>query len=159
MAAEVVERLERNLMSLGVYVERHTVEREGDRRDGDQREPSEVASGEEPRDDPRDGEGPTLHVEYETAAAGLSRGDVGNVCTELVEAHGDGWEPVDCHFWVFGTDGGFLGSWEVRAGWFRALDRGDLSGTDFSTLVLSTRRPAEEPPAEMPAWGAASADP
>ena len=130
MAAEVVDRLERNLMSLGVYVERHALERGDD--------------------------GATLHVEYETAAAGLSRGDVGNVCTELVAAHDDGWEPVDCRFWVFETDGGFLGAWEVRAGWFRALDRGDLSETDFSTLVLSTREPGEEPPAEMPAWGSAA---
>lgn len=128
--AEVVDRLERNLMSLGVYVERHARQAE----DGSE----------------------TLHVEYETAAAGLTRGDVGNVCTELVDAHQAGWEPVDCHFWVFETDGGFLGEWEVRAGWFRALDRGDISQTDFSTLVLSTRQPAEESPAEMPAWGAAT---
>lgn len=148
MGAEVVDRLERNLMSLGVYVERHALE-DGE---GDRREPPGASSGAEPRDEPRD-EGPTLHVEYETAAAGLSRGDVGNVCTELVEAHGDGWEPVDCHFWVFDTDGGFLGEWTVRAGWFRALDRDDISQTDFSTLVLSTRRPAEEPPDETPAWG------
>ncbi|QLD89943.1 hypothetical protein HWV07_13250 [Natronomonas salina] len=126
--AEVVDRLERNLMSLGVYVERHA---------------RQAAGG-----------GETLHVEYETAAAGLTQGDVGNVCTELVDAHQAGWEPEDCHFWVFETDGGFLGEWEVRAGWFRALDRGDISQTDFSTLVLSTRQPAEEPPAEMPAWGA-----
>jgi hypothetical protein len=89
----------------------------------------------------------------------LTQGDVGNVCSELVDAHDDdGWEPMDCRFWVFETDGGFLGEWEVRAGWFRALDRGDLSATDFSTLVLSTRQPAEEPPAEMPAWGETAPD-
>jgi len=126
MAAEVAERLKRNLMSLGVYVERHALERD---------------------------DGETLHVEYETADAGLTQNDIGNVCSELVEAHGDDWAPTDCRFWAFDTEGGFLGEWEVRAGWFRALDRGDISKTDFSTLVLSTRRPADEPPAETPAWG------
>ena len=127
MAAEVLDRLERNLMSLGVYVERGAVDDDG-----------------------------TLHVEYETAAGGLSRGDVGNVCTELVDAHEAGWEPRDCRFWVFETGGGFLGEWEARAGWFRALARGDLSETDFSTLVLSTRRPGDDPPAAVPAWGGAT---
>jgi hypothetical protein len=121
-ALEVVERLERNLMSLGVYVERHARE-----------------SG-------------TIHVEYETAA-GLTNGDLGNVCSELRDAHDAGWEPRDCRFWVFDTDGGFVGRWEVRAGWLRALDRGNLSETDFSTLVLSTREPADEPPAAVPAFG------
>jgi hypothetical protein len=129
MAAEVVDRLERNLMSLGVYVERHALAAD---------------------------DGETLHVEYETAGGGLSQGDVGNVCTELVDAHGAGWEPLDCHFWVFETDGGFLGEWEARAGWFRALARGDISPTDFSTLVLSTRQPGEDPPAPAPAWGSTS---
>jgi hypothetical protein len=119
----VVERLERNLMSLGVYVERHA------------REPE------------------TLHVEYETAAAGLAKSDIGNVCSELRDAHEAGWEPSDCRFWVFDTDGGFHGHWIVRAGWLRALDRGDISETDFSTLVLSAREPAPEPPAEAPAFG------
>ena len=120
--AEVVERLDRRLMSLGVYVERHAVEE----RAGGQR----------------------LHVEYETAAGGLASSDIGNVCTELVEAHEDGWNPVDCHLWAFTTGGAgeLLGEWEVRAGWFHALDRGDISETDFSTLVLSTRRPADEEP-------------
>jgi hypothetical protein len=119
--AEVVDRLERRLMSLGVYVERHA------------------------RESTDDGE--TLHVEYETAAGGLVSGDIGNVCTELVDAHGDGWEPVDCHFWAFATGGAgqFLGDWEVRAGWLHALERGDISETDFSTLVLSTRRRDESP--------------
>lgn len=131
MQTEVLDRLERNLMSLGVYVERHARE---------------------------DDDGERLHVEYETAAAGLTQADVGNVCTELVDAHGEGWEPIDCRFWVFGTDGDFLGKWEVRAGWFRALERGDISETDFSTLVLSTRQPGEDPPAEMPAWGSASSN-
>lgn len=131
MQAEVIDRLERNLMSLGVYVERHARE---------------------------DDDGERLHVEYETAAAGLTQADVGNICTELVDAHREGWEPIDCRFWVFGTDGDFLGTWEVRAGWFRALERGDISETDFSTLVLSTRQPGEDPPAEMPAWGPASSN-
>ena len=122
----VVGRLERNLMSLGVYVERHA------------REPE------------------TLHVEYETAAPGLTTNDIGNVCSELRDAYTEGWEPRDCRFWAFHTDGGFHGRWSVRAGWFRALDRGDISETDFSTLVLSTREPAAEPPAEVPAFGEAA---
>jgi hypothetical protein len=128
---EVADRLERNLMSLGIYVEGHATE-----------EPTEG-----------DGDEPVLHVEYETAAGGLTQGDIGNVCTELVEAHADGWEPRTIHCWVFDTEGGFHGEWEARAGWFRALERGDISETDFSTLVLSTRQPADAPPAEVPAFG------
>lgn len=122
--AEVLERLERELMSLGVYVERTARERT----DGGER----------------------LHVEYETAAGGLTSGDVGSVCTALVEAHQDGWEPLDCRLWAFEVDGAgqLLGEWSVRAGWFHALERGNISETDFSTLVLSTRRPADEPPPE-----------
>ena len=127
--AEVVERLDRRLMSLGVYVERHAREATDD--------------------------GETLHVEYETAAGGLASGDIGNVCTELTEAYEDGWEPVDCHFWAFTTGGAgeLLGEWEVHEGWFHALDRGDISETDFSTLVLSTRRPEDDtaPAAPEPA--------
>lgn len=121
----LVDRLERNLMSLGVYVERHALDRE---------------TG-------------TLHVEYETAAAGLTTNDLGTVCSELREAHESGWEPIDCRFWVFDTVGGFRGHWDVRAGWLRALDRKNLSETDFSTLVLSTRTPADDPPAEVPVFG------
>jgi len=119
----VADRLEVNLMSLGVYVERTT-----------------RGSG-------------ALHVEYETAGAGLDTTEVGNVCSELVDAHGDGWEPVDCRFWVFGTEGGFRGRWAIKAGWLRALDNGNLTETDFSTLVLSTRDRGEDPPAAMPAFG------
>lgn len=119
----IVDRLDRNLMSLGVYVERYARE-----------------SG-------------TLHVEYETAAAGLTKDDIGNVCRELRDAYDEWWDPDDCRFWAFDTDGGFHGEWSVRAGWLRALDRGDISETDFSTLVLSTREPATEPPAEVPAFG------
>lgn len=122
-APGIVERLERNLMSLGVYVERHA--REDD----------------------------TLHVEYETSAAGLTSGDVGNICSELREAYREGWTPRDCRFWVFDTDWGFHGEWVVRAGWLRALERGDISETDFSTLVLSAREPAADPPDEVPAFG------
>lgn len=122
-ATDVVERLERNLMSLGVYVERHARESE------------------------------TIHVEYETAAAGLTTGDLGNVCSELLDAYENGWVPCDCRFWVFDTEGGFRGEWAIRAGWFRALDRDNISETDFSTLVLSTREPADDPPAEVPAFG------
>jgi hypothetical protein len=119
----VVDRLERNLMSLGVYVERHAREQE------------------------------TLHIEYETADAGLTRGDLGNVCSELRDIQNAGWEPIDCRFWVFDTEGGFHGEWALKAGWLRALDRGDLSETDFSTLVLSAREPADDPPAAIPAFG------
>ena len=120
--AEVVDRLDRRLMSLGVYVERHAIEADED--------------------------GRRLHVEYETTAGGLASGDIGNVCTELIEAYEDGWEPLDCRFWAFSTDGAgdLLGEWEVHAGWFHALECGDISETDFSTLVLSTRRPADEEP-------------
>jgi hypothetical protein len=120
--AELVDRLERRLMSLGVYVERHDSESTDD--------------------------GERLHVEYETAAGDLASGDVGNVCTELVDAHEDGWEPRDCHFWAFAVDGAgeLLGDWAVREGWFHALDRGDLTETDFSSLVLLTRRQPEDPP-------------
>ena len=121
-APPIVDRLERNLMSLGIYVERHATD-----------------SG-------------TLHIEYETAAAGLSKGDLGNVCSELRDAHTEGWEPRECRFWVFDTDGGFRGQWSVRSGWLRALDRGTISETDFSTLVLSTMEPASEPPAYAPAF-------
>jgi hypothetical protein len=134
--AEVVDRLERNLMSLGVYVEDHAVE-----------EP-ESADDEAGADDEL-----VIHLEYETAAGGLTQGDIGNVCTELVEAHEAGWDPQTVHCWVFNTDGGFHGEWEARAGWFRALGNGNISETDFSTLVLSTRKPANEPPAEVPAFG------
>jgi len=128
-APRIVDRLERDLMSLGVYVERHA--RESD----------------------------TLHLEYETAAPGLTTGDIGNVCSELREAHGAGWEPRDLTFWAFHTEGGFHGRWEVHAGWFRALERGDISETDFSTLVLSTRDPAAEAPAPAPTFGEAAVDP
>jgi hypothetical protein len=124
---DIVGRLERTLMSLGVYVEAHALEATDD--------------------------GALLHLEYETAAGGLAQGDIGNVCTELVEAHEADWQPRNCRFWAFDTDGGFHGEWAVYAGWFRALERGDISETDFSTLVLSTRQPAEEPPAPVPAWG------
>lgn len=132
--AEVAARLERNLMSLGVYIERYAVE------------------GEESDADRGDTE-PTLHLEYETAAGGLTQGDIGNVCSELVAAHGDGWEPLDVHCWVFDTDGGFHGEWTAHAGWFRALDDSYISETDFSTLVLSTREPADDPPATVPSFG------
>lgn len=123
--AETATHLEMNLMSLGIYVERHAIESE------------------------------TLHVEYETANDGLTTGDLGYVCAELQSSHEAGWEPIDCHFWVFDTEFGFYGEWVVRAGWLRALERGDISETDFSTLVLSAREPADEPPAEMPAFGIA----
>ncbi|MUV86989.1 hypothetical protein GJ631_10530 [Natronomonas sp. CBA1123] len=123
-APDIVDRLAENLMSLGVYVER------GAREDD------------------------TVHVEYETAADGLVQNDIGNVCVEVVDAHGEGWEPRNCHFWAFDTDGGFHGEWELRAGWLRALDNGNISETDFSTLVLSTREPADDPPATVPAWDA-----
>ncbi|MFQ3319222.1 MAG: hypothetical protein ACI8UR_002383 [Natronomonas sp.] len=125
---EIVGRLKRNLMSLGVYVERHALEEE------------------------------TVHVEYETAAEGLTTNDIGNVCTELVDAHEAGWEPRDLHFWAFGTDGvgTFLGEWEVHAGWLYALDNGNISQTDFSTLVLSTRQPPEAGPGAEPSEGSES---
>ena len=106
----LVERLENRLMSQGVYVERTTHE-----------------------DD-------TLHVEYETAAERIPKGQLGTVCSELLDAHDAGWNPRDLHLWVFDLEGEFLGEWELREGWFRALDREYISETDFSTLVLSTVR-------------------
>ena len=108
----LVNRLETRLMSQGVYVERTAFE-----------------------DD-------TLHVEYETSAAGLPKGQLGTVCSELIDAHDAGWSPCDLHLWAFDLDGEFVGEWELRAGWLHALDRGNLSETDFSTLVLSTVREA-----------------
>lgn len=76
------------------------------------------------------------------------------------------WEPETVHVWVYAGDAGRsddgedgngggddgdadpgdgggedrerVGHFEVREGWVAALDRGDLSETDFSTLVLST---------------------
>lgn len=98
-----------------------------------------------------------IHVGYETPTLsdGVPRGQVGTVLRLLLDLAGietEGrdvsgipeageWEPDDVHVWVFddeGDDRSQKGMFEVHAGWFRALDAGYLSETDFSTLVLST---------------------
>lgn len=107
--ATVVDRLETHLMSGGIYVERTTLE-----------------------DD-------VIHLEYETAAGNIPSGQIGAVCSELIESQERGWSPSDVHAWAFDFDGQFCGHWRAKAGWFRALDDGHISETDFSTLVLSTR--------------------
>ncbi len=107
--AALVDRLETYLMSHGIYLERSAHERE------------------------------TLHIEYETAVDGIPDPQLGRVCSELIDAHEAGWEPTDVHAWVFSLDGAFVGEWEVRGGWLRALENGNVSETDFSTLVRSTR--------------------
>lgn len=128
--AELEETLETHLMGEGLYVtncERH----EG-----------------------------AIHVGYETPAVGegVPRTQVGTMLRLLLDLAGietEGrdvsgipeageWEPEDLHVWVFdeneatGDDREQMGHYEVRGGWFHALDRDYLSETDFSTLVLST---------------------
>lgn len=107
--ATVVDRLETNLMAGGIYVERTALDDE------------------------------TIHLEYETAAGGIPTGQIGAVCSELIESNERGWTPADVHAWAFDLDGQFCGHWRAKAGWFHALDRGYISETDFSTLILSTR--------------------
>ncbi|MFC7176565.1 hypothetical protein [Halosegnis marinus] len=99
-----------------------------------------------------------IHVGYESPAVGESvpRGQVGTLLRTLLDLAGietEGrdlagipevgeWEPEDVEVWVFedadADDRVTKGHYEVREGWFRALERDDLSETDFSTLVLST---------------------
>lgn len=85
-----------------------------------------------------------LHVGHETVAPqGVPGREVGRVLEVLISAREDGWEPTDVHGWVFDADTGGegrerRGSWRAKEGWFHALANGNLSETDFSTLVLST---------------------
>jgi hypothetical protein len=100
-----------------------------------------------------------IHVGYETPAVGegVPRTQVGTLLRLVLDLAGietagrdvsgipeaSEWEPEDLHVWVFsdegeGDDREQRGHFEVREGWFHALDRDDLSETDFSTLVLST---------------------
>ncbi|PSQ51442.1 hypothetical protein BRD20_10950 [Halobacteriales archaeon SW_8_65_20] len=53
------------------------------------------------------------------------------------------WDPEPVEVWAFDNvddeaERETKGHFEIRAGWFHALDAGHLSETDFSTLVLST---------------------
>jgi hypothetical protein len=111
--ADLHERLEDLLMGEGIYVTNFA------RRDGD------------------------IHIGYETTASeGIPHREIGRILTVLIEAREDGWEPCDVHGWVYDLDRSEgakpRGHWEAREGWFHALAEGDLSETDFSTLVLST---------------------
>ena len=100
-----------------------------------------------------------IHVGYETPAVGegVPRTQVGTLLRLVLDLAGietEGrdvsgipeageWTPDDLHVWVFadegeGDDRDQKGHYEVREGWFHALERDYLSETDFSTLVLST---------------------
>lgn len=99
-----------------------------------------------------------IHIGYETPAVGegVPRTQVGTMLRLLLDLAGietEGrdlsgipevgeWDPDDVHVWVFadeeGEDRTQKGHYEVREGWFHALERDYLSETDFSTLVLST---------------------
>jgi hypothetical protein len=100
-----------------------------------------------------------IHVGYETPAVGegVPRTQVGTLLRLVLDLAGietegrdvsgipeaSEWEPADIHVWVFsdegeGDDRAQRGHYEVREGWFHALERDYLSETDFSTLVLST---------------------
>lgn len=93
-------------------------------------------------------EGGVLHVGHETLAErGVPKREAGRILDVLVEAHQQGeWEPTEVRGWVFeadtegaGDDGREQrGTWRAEPGWFRALANGNLSETDFSTLVVST---------------------
>lgn len=113
-AGEIAERFER-LMGQGIYVTDVTEE------DG------------------------TLHVGHETVAkSGVPGREAGRILDVLVEAHQDDeWEPTDVHGWVFEAseddeERDQRGTWRADEGWFHALANGNISETDFSTLVLST---------------------
>lgn len=107
--AAVIDHLETNLMASGIYIERTSCVDE------------------------------IVHIEYETAAEGIPNPQLGEICSELIHCYELGWEPRDIHAWAFDLEGSFCGYWRTDAGWFRALDRGDLTETDFSTLVVSTK--------------------
>ena len=100
----------------------------------------------------------TLHVGYESPGlgAGIPQNHVGTVLRFLLDLAGietegrdvsgipeaGDWAPRDVEVWAFDDadpdDRETVGHFEVREGWFHALDAGHLSETDFSTLVLST---------------------
>lgn len=104
------DRLESRLMSHGVYVTSF------ERADG------------------------TLSIEYETATPGegVPRREIGRALNLLLDAVGDGWEPVDLRATVFDIDGEHRGAWRADAEWLRAHARGDLSDVDLSERVLDT---------------------
>ncbi|WP_255151385.1 hypothetical protein [Halorarius halobius] len=103
-----------------------------------------------------------VHVGYESPAMseGVPRSQVGTMLRFLLDLAGietEGrdvggvpqagtWEPEDVHVWAFTEPEASAsddererrGHYEVREGWFHALEAGHLSETDFSTLVLST---------------------
>lgn len=99
-----------------------------------------------------------VHVGYESPVLGdeIPQTQVGTMLRALLDLAGietegrdpsgipesGAWQPEDVEVWAFeDTDGDertTAGHYEVREGWFRALDDGHISETDFSTLVLST---------------------
>lgn len=100
-----------------------------------------------------------LHIGYESPGISdtIPQNQVGTLLRFLLDLAGietDGrdlagipeigeWEPEDVEVWAFEEgdnkdDRETIGHFEVHEGWFHALDRGNLSETDFSTLVLST---------------------
>jgi hypothetical protein len=101
-----------------------------------------------------------VHVGYESPAVGdtVPKAQVGTMLRTLLDLAGietEGrdvsgipevgeWEPEDVEVWAFDDadpdERTTKGHYEVREGWFHALDAGHLSETDFSTLVLSTVR-------------------
>jgi hypothetical protein len=108
---ELAERLEQRLMSHGIYVDDYVRE---------------------------DGE---LHIKYETAQAGdgIAKNEIGRLLNVLLDAREEGWEPVDVTAWVYAIgEEDPNGQWEAHEGWMYALEKGYLTETDFSQLVLST---------------------
>lgn len=99
-----------------------------------------------------------LHVGYESPGIGdgIPRTHVGTMLRLLLDLAGidtEGrdpsgvpetgmWEPETVEVWAFDDadedERTSSGHFEIREGWFHALDAGHLSETDFSTLVLST---------------------
>ena len=99
-----------------------------------------------------------LHVGYESPGLGdeIPRTQVGTMLRLLLDLAGidtEGrdpsgvpeagtWEPETVEVWAFDDadkdERTSSSHFEIREGWFRALEAGHLSETDFSTLVLST---------------------
>ena len=107
---ELRERLEQRLMSHGVYVTG-----------------LEAAEG-------------TLRIDYETATPGdgVPHREVGRVLNRLLEAHDDGWDPVDVRGSVSGIDGEPRGTWRADGEWLVAHAEGELSDVELSQRVLDT---------------------
>lgn len=108
--ADLRERLEQRLMSHGVYVT-----------------DLEVSDG-------------TLHIAYETATpgTGVPQREVGRVLNRVLEAHEQGWEPMDLKGIVSDIDGEERGTWQADEEWLVGHEAGDLSDVDLSQRVLDT---------------------